>query len=79
MPAPEPLRPPVPDVPDAPPVVEVPELLLGVTPPVVGPLLAALDEPLEAELLVEEALDEPPVGVAEELVVGVVPVEDDAL
>lgn len=80
MPAPpEPLLPLDPDVPLAPPVVAVPEFVFGLTPPVVGPLLAALEELLEAALPVEGALEEPVVGAADELVVGVVPVEDDAL
>jgi hypothetical protein len=61
----------------APPVVLVPERLLGLTPPVVGPLLAELEDPLEAELPVDEALEDPVVGAVEELVVGVVPVEEE--
>ena len=66
-----------PDVPDAPPVVEVPELLFGLTPPVVGPLLAALEEPPEVALTDEEEVEEPAAGVTEELVVGIVLVEDE--
>ena len=55
-------------------------LLLGLTPPVVGPLLAALEEPLDAAVeLLDVALDDPAVAGAEELVVGVVLVEDAAL
>jgi hypothetical protein len=68
-----------PDVPAPPPVVAVPELLLGLTPPVVGPLVAELDEPPDDAVLLEEELDDPLVAGVEELVVGVVPVEDAAL
>jgi hypothetical protein len=53
-------------------------LLFGLTPPVVGPLLAVDDEPLEVVLLGAEALADPPVAAEDELVVGVVAVEDAA-
>jgi hypothetical protein len=71
--------PPVPDVPDVPPVVAVPELVFGLTPPVVGPLLAPLVELPGSELLVEEAAEDPPVAVVEELVVAVVAVDEAVL
>jgi hypothetical protein len=64
-------------VPFVPLVVGVPELVPGLTPPVVGPLLAALEEPVEAALLVDGALEDVPVAVGAELVVAVVPVEDE--
>jgi hypothetical protein len=65
-----------PDVPvPPPPVPDVPVLLLGLTPPVVGPLAAPLEEPVALELLGAEAVADPLLAATEELVVEVVVVE----
>ena len=69
-----------PDVPDVPPVVAVPELVAGLTPPVVAPLPAAADELLEGALAGAPELGDALVADGEEeLVVAVVLVDDAAL